>query len=248
MPRITAFAVASPLTGTEVVPCVQGGSDVQTTSADIAALAAAATVNTNAQSGASYTVVSGDRSKLVKLSNASGCTVALPTASSVGAGWFCYLQNTADGTVTVTPTTSTIDGAASIYLGPREGVLVASDGTNYSTLKGAGRRIVLAQAYLASTTVDLTPYPFCTEVIVDITLAGNVTFNITNGKDGQKIIVRCRQDATGNRTWTSGANLRFSADTPSITLSTGANKLDYLAFRWNGTDSKADFQASNLGF
>jgi hypothetical protein len=41
---------------------------------------------------------------------------------------------------------------------------------------------------------------------------------------------------------------RFSSDTPSPTLSTTGSDLDYLAFRYNSTDSKYDFMAINRGF
>lgn len=108
--------------------------------------------------------------------------------------------------------------------------------------------IVVAVSYAATTTVDLAAYAAFDTVILDMTLTGNVTFNITNGTDGQIIRLRVRQDGSGNRIWTSGANLRFSADITSIVLSTGVSKLDYIAFEWNGTDSKADVLATNYGF
>lgn len=108
--------------------------------------------------------------------------------------------------------------------------------------------VVVAVTYAATTTVDLSSYASYATVVLDLTLTGNVTFNLTNGADGQTIKLRCRQDASGSRIWTSGANLRFSADIASIVLSTGASKLDYIAFEWNGTDTKADVLAINKGF
>jgi hypothetical protein len=112
---------------------------------------------------------------------------------------------------------------------------------------GAGFAVV-AVTYAATTTVDLSPYAGIPKVILNLTLTGNVTFNLTNGEDGQVIEVRVRQDATGSRIWTSGANLRLSADITSIVLSTAASKLDYIGLQWNGTNSKADVLALNKGF
>jgi hypothetical protein len=48
------------------------------------------------------------------------------------------VQNRGAGTVTITPTTSTIDGAASIALTQNQGIRVVSDGTNYFTMRGIG--------------------------------------------------------------------------------------------------------------
>lgn len=85
--------------------------------------------------------------------------------------------------------------------------------------------------------------------VFTVTLAGNRTLgNPTNAQDGQKIIIRVKQDATGNRTLAYSSEYRFSSDLPSPTLSTAANKIDYLAFIRNGTDSKWDFIGKVFGF
>jgi hypothetical protein len=96
-------------------------------------------VAVNAQTGTTYTVVLGDRGKLVTHSNAGPVAVTLPQATGdFGAGWFYWVENRGAGTVTITPTTSTIDGAASLALTTNQGVLIASDGTNYFTMRGIG--------------------------------------------------------------------------------------------------------------
>ena len=122
----------------------------------------------------------------------------------------------------------------------------ACDGTGILDTRFLPLKVV-SVAYAATTTVDLSNYSAYATVILDLTLTGNVTFNLTNGTDAQVIKLRVRQDGTGNRIWTSGGNLRFSSDTPSITLSTAASKLDYLSFEWCAADGKADFLASNMG-
>ena len=89
----------------------------------------------NEQTGTSYTLVSADSTKLVQFNNASAITATIPVATTSGftAGNVFHLKNLGAGTVTITPTTSTIDGIASMYLPPLAGVEIWSDGTNYYT-------------------------------------------------------------------------------------------------------------------
>ena len=88
----------------------------------------------NAQTGTTYTVVTGDRSKYVTFNNASPVAVTLPSAASIApSGWYCYFKNLGAGTVTITPTTSNIGGAGgtALVLRTLEWAFVDSDGTNY---------------------------------------------------------------------------------------------------------------------
>jgi hypothetical protein len=97
----------------------------------------AAGVAVNAQTGTSYTYLSGDRGKLVTHTNASAIAGTLPQATGAfGSTWFMWVQNRGAGTLTITPTTSTIDGAATLALTTGHGTLIASDGTNYYTMRG----------------------------------------------------------------------------------------------------------------
>lgn len=94
------------------------------------------TVNT--QTGTSYTFVFSDRGKLVTFSNGSAVAVTLPQATAAGSfrsGWTTFAYNLGAGTVTITPTTSTINGAASIALTTGDGVFIFSNGSNYSAIK-----------------------------------------------------------------------------------------------------------------
>jgi hypothetical protein len=93
----------------------------------------------NAQTGTTYTYVTGDCGKLVTHSNAAAIAGTLPQAGvSFPAGWFMDVQNRGAGTLTITPTTSTIDGAASLALVTNSGARIVSDGTNYFTMRGSG--------------------------------------------------------------------------------------------------------------
>lgn len=102
----------------------------------------------NPQTGTSYTVLNSDSRKLISFSNASAIAVTLPQAgasSSFLSGWFADVQNRGPGTVTITPTTSTIDGVASVVLTAGQGLKIVSNGTNYFTQRGIGGAITNAE-------------------------------------------------------------------------------------------------------
>lgn len=87
----------------------------------------------NAQTGTTYTVLSSDAAKLLTFSNASAIAVTLPQAGTTGftTGFSIDVQDLGAGTATVTPTTSTINGAASLTIPKNTGCTITSDGTNY---------------------------------------------------------------------------------------------------------------------
>lgn len=89
----------------------------------------------NAQTGTSYTLLGSDSSKLVTVANASAVAVTIPQATGVfAAGFYCYLANVGASVVTVTPTTSTIAGAASLVLYARQAITLISDGVNWQAI------------------------------------------------------------------------------------------------------------------
>lgn len=134
--------------GTVTSVDASGGVETASGSAVTTSGTIRASMLVNAQTGTTYTIVSGDRGKLVTLSNASAIAVTLPQAGGTfPAGWYAMLSNIGTGTVTVTPTTSTISGAATITLETGEWALITSDGTNYNAV---GNRIT------AGTNVTLT--------------------------------------------------------------------------------------------
>ena len=101
-------------------------------------LAAQNNLTRNAQTGTSYAITDGDRGKLVTLSNGSAVAVSIAQAGNGGNftdGWFCRVENIGAGVVTITPATSTVDGAATITLAQYQGCWLFSDGTNYLTLR-----------------------------------------------------------------------------------------------------------------
>lgn len=94
---------------------------------------------TNAQTGTTYTFLTGDRAKRVTFSNSAAQAVTLPQANSstFPDGWYVTAINKGAGIVTITPTTSTIGGLTAIKLTRGQSATIYSDGTNYDyTIKG----------------------------------------------------------------------------------------------------------------
>lgn len=80
----------------------------------------------------SDTILSSDAAKLVTYSNGSAIAVTLPQATgSFAAGFAFSVQNLGAGTVTITPTTSTINGASTLAVTTNQGCDIVSDGTNW---------------------------------------------------------------------------------------------------------------------
>ena len=88
--------------------------------------------------------------------------------------------------------------------------------------------------------------------IFTVTLTGTTAIlgNPAGALNGQKLLFRIRQDATGSRLLTFAANYRFGTYLPStaIVLSTAPNAVDYLGVIYNGTDSVFDVLSFNGGF
>ncbi len=95
----------------------------------------------NAQTGTSYAILNGDRANLITFSNGSSIAATIAqagAASQFATGWYAWLQNKGAGTVTLTPTTSTVAGASTLVLVTNDAALLVSDGTNYQAFKVVG--------------------------------------------------------------------------------------------------------------
>lgn len=95
----------------------------------------------NAQTGTTYTFTQQDCSKMVTFSNTSAVAVTLPQAGTAGkffAGCFIDVENKGAGVVTITPTTSTINGQTTLVLNRNQGSHIDSDSTNYQLQPGTG--------------------------------------------------------------------------------------------------------------
>lgn len=117
------------------------------------------------QTGVNYPIVDGDRAKVIYLSNAAAQTPTLPSAATLtnSNGWFVTACNINAGIQTLTPTTSTIGGAASLAIPGGSAARpvcwnVVSDGTNYNLVPAGNNNTIfsgtmaLATAAISSAT------------------------------------------------------------------------------------------------
>lgn len=137
---IDALTAGAAVSATDVLPAVQGSDPaVKVTAAQIKTFTNLSAVD--ARTTVTEAVNNADQNKLVTFSNASAVAASIAqagTAGSFAAGWAATLMNLGAGTVTLTPATSTIDGAATITLATNQSIDVYSDGTNYFTARGRG--------------------------------------------------------------------------------------------------------------
>lgn len=73
--------------------------------------------------------------------------------------------------------------------------------------------------------------------VASVILGGNRTLTISNATDGQNIVVRVTQDATGSRTLTV-TNGRATTAVPAISLATAAGAITYVSLRYEATLNK----------
>ena len=175
----------------------------------------------NAQTGTSYTMLDSDRGKLVTLNNASAVSVSLPQAGSGSqfvAGWYTRVESLGAGVVTITPTTSTIDGAASLTLRQFGGVVIISDGANYFTVRG--RVVSAADLSNGTTGTSGSPVVLATSPALttpNIGAATGASLDLSGGGSSGPtlgaIASKTRIDING----TSGSEFRFLGVTNNFT-------------------------------
>jgi hypothetical protein len=87
------------------------------------------------------TAVAADRAKVVKILSGTG-TLAFTAAATLGAGWYCIIDNADNGgDVTLNPNgTEQIDGLTSWILYPRGVILVQCDGSAFRSILLAAMR------------------------------------------------------------------------------------------------------------
>ena len=96
----------------------------------------------------STTLPSTIRAQLALWSSGVG-TLTMPSAATVGAGWFCMIRNGGTGILTLAVTgADTIDGASSQQLQLTESLVIVSDGTKWNTF-GYGRSNTFAYTQLS---------------------------------------------------------------------------------------------------
>lgn len=179
-PTINTAATFGFLTGSTQCLQVNTSGVLSGTGSSCSATSSSAVPST--QTGTNYPIVDGDRAKVIYLSNASAQTPTLPSAATLtnSNGWFVTACNIAAGIQTITPTTSTIGGAASYALpggsaiSPRC-VNIVSDGTNYLVVP-QGNVYLIASGTAAMGTSAITAGTCAT--VVTVSAPGVVTTDV----------------------------------------------------------------------
>jgi len=188
---------------------------------------------------------------------AGGVTITIHSAGILKAGKRWYIHNADGGAGNVTIATEgseTINGNGTLVLSNQYDVTeLVSDGTNLTSIgtpyildpiNDTGEVVLTDQATITTDASLGTAFT--------VTLSGNRTLGApSNPTTGQRCIWRLLQDGTGTRTITlaSGAGgFRYGTDITGITLSTAANKADYIAAYYNSTADRWDVIGFIKGF
>jgi aspartate 1-decarboxylase len=202
-----------------------------------------------AVTGTSDTLLSTDRGALVTYSNASAIAVGIAVASAAGFGsnYTVEVFNKNNGAVTITPTTSTINGAATLVLNRGDSALISSDGTNYqATVTRLQSRGEVALTDASTVAIDCSLgdnfYLLATSGVGGTRALGAPT----NMVAGQVINIRYKQDAVGSRLLTYNSVFKWPGGT-ALTASTGANAEDMISAQYSAVDATW-FSVGNRAF
>lgn len=196
----------TPITGT----CANG-SNLFSNSGVVGCQANGTAILVNAQTGTTYPVAPTDNGKLVTFSNASSTAVSLPQAIGLFAAPFCWSpENKGVGTVTITPTISTINGASSLSIPTSQGVLVCADNGGNWQIGYAGLFTVSGSVGSAGSGLTLTGSTFKLGD-AGLTYASNILGIGTLPTPGGLVLTGFQPNATGNPGDTLLAQLNCNA-------------------------------------
>ena len=169
------------------------------------------------------TIVATDRGNYVTWTDASACAVTLPASNSTGFASNVVLKgcNIGAGTVTITPTTSTISytlggaytsGASSVALTTGQCVVVFSDNTNYFANLTGGGPITIASGTSAMGTGAITSGTCATVVTTTATGAATTDNLIANPTVDPTGVTGYAVSATGSlyiQSYITSGNVNF---------------------------------------
>lgn len=200
----------------------------------------------NAQTGTTYTIQSSDYGKLVTLNNSSPVAVSIAVASGLHP-FNVFVSNIGSGVVTITPTTSTINGASSLSLTNGQSAWIVSDGTNYQIFEGSGGLNVGATSVTGGTNNEIF---YETGGNLGQIILGNNCFYLTNGSGvpscsntingspslaSAALVYGIAGLQSGSGAWTGTAANDAGGGTTNTYLGTGAGPQSGGAYVSNGT-------------
>lgn len=202
------------------------------------------------------TLLTGDRGKLVSISNSSSVAVSLPQANSTTfpSGWFVDIQNTNQGLVTLTVTTSTLDGQSTTSLPAGQGMRIVSDGTNYYSQSGRYLYGTLSPSALSTTTNDYAPAGLLSASTLRLNPTTSVNFTGLTGGAAERLVALINVGSATltikNESASSTAANRFalSADLALATNTAALFQYDGTSARWRALSAIASATAGGSGF
>ena len=127
----------------------------------------------NAQTGVSYTFLASDYGALVTFDNGAAVAAALPTPSgSFGIGFNVYVRNLGAGTVTITPSGATINGAATLDVTTNQSIWIISDGNNYQVWNNSSGTVTSVAMTVPSSIFSIGGSPITSSGTLAVTVSG----------------------------------------------------------------------------
>ena len=117
------------------------------------------------------------------------------------------------------------------------------DGTNMGAAMSDADIVAKVVPYAAIINLDWTKYD-----VVHITLTGNATINQAGAVPGQKVMIILKQDVTGGRVITWGAEVKYGADVATIPLSSGPSLTDEVGFSYDWIATKYNVVSVARGY
>lgn len=165
-----------------------------------------------------YTAVLGDRAKVLVWDGGAG-TLTLPIAADFGNDWFVMVRNSGTGSLAITPTTSVINGTASLDLQPSDSCFICCSGSAYFTV-GLGKVSQFNFTQLTKTVTSGT-YTLTSSEAANVvqkyvgTMAGAVTVELPQTVQIYYIINQTTDPGPYDITFTTGVAGSASAIIPA---------------------------------
>jgi hypothetical protein len=154
-------------------------------------------------SGSPYSVITGDWGGLLNITSASAYAVTLPQAGTTGfaSGWNTTILNLGAGLVTVTPTTSTINGQSSFILQKWDSIIPLSDGVNYRATIDCGSMANNVPSNVIFGGAGAYKCPVQVSIGTGLSLSGGV-LSASGGAGGASITITSAAPSSSSYTFT----------------------------------------------
>ncbi len=230
------------------------------------------TASINAVTAVSHSAVTLAGASYLTLSGQQITAAVLPTSVSNNDSTMTITPTTGAVLVSLN-TVAASKGGTGVSTIPSNGFIPIGNGTTYvsaaltasdniAIVNGSGKasvglstNVVMVSSFVNKVVALTDAATIATDAslgnIFTVTLGGARTLgNPTNGTNGQKVVWRVSQDASGTRTLAYGNAFRFGSDVTSPTLSTTAGKIDYIGAIYNtgGPTASWDVVAVSKGY